>query len=72
MLIHNHDAGNNEDRRDEIADENSFREAFTVNKFREDFAEEYRKEEGGEEVRDFAHNRHHRDDWDDEESIFEE
>ena len=72
MLIHNHDAGNDEDRRDEIADEDGFRKAFAVDEFREDFAEKYRKEEGGEEVRNFAYDRHHCDDWDDEEAVFEE
>ena len=72
MLIHNHDASNDEDRRNEIADEDGFREAFAMDKFRENFAKEHRKEEGREKVRNFAHDCHHCDDWDDEEAVFEE
>ena len=72
MLIHDHDTGYDEDRRDEITNEDSLSEAFAMDKLREDFAQKDREEEGGEEVRDLAHDRHHSNDWDDEKAVFEE
>ena len=50
MLIHNQNAGDDENTSNDVADNNPLSDTFTVDEFRENFANKNREEEGDEEV----------------------